>query len=67
MVYCEAKAEAEGFQFERFSLANMRPKAVTTPKDCGEVNIKDATGHASERMVDKHYDIRKIHRSKATE
>jgi len=67
MVYCETKAEAEGFQFERFSLANMRPKAVTTRKERGDVNIKDATGHASERMIDKHYDIRKINRSKATE
>ena len=67
MVYCEAKAELEGVPFERFSLANMRPKAVTTRKERGDVNIKDATGHASERMIDKHYDIRKINRSKATE
>ena len=67
MGYCEKKAESEGIQFERFTLANMRPKAVTTRKDRGEVNIKDATGHSSERTIDKTYDRRTIKKSKATE
>lgn len=54
MAYCEEKAKAEGIEFERFSLGNMRPKAVTTRKERGDVIIKDATGHVSERMIDKH-------------
>ena len=67
MKYCEDKAKEEGVTFERFTLANMRPKAVTTRKDRGDVNIKDATGHSSERMIDKTYDRRVVKKSGATE
>ena len=67
MVYCESKAKEEGLTFERFNLSHMRPKAVTTRKERGDVNIKDATGHSSERMIDKTYDRRVIKKSDATE
>jgi integrase len=67
MRYCETKAKNENVSFERFSLSHMRPKAVTTRKERGDVNIKDATGHGSERMIDKTYDRRAIRKSEATE
>lgn len=67
MIYCEKKAVTEGVSFERFSLANMRSKAVTARKERGDINIKDATGHGSERMIDKTYDRRVVKESNATE
>lgn len=67
MDYCEVKAKMENISFERFNLSHMRPKAVTTRKERGDINIKDATGHVSERMIDKTYDRRVIKKSVATE
>lgn len=67
MIYCENKAKNDGVHFERFNLENMRPKAVTERKERGDVNIKDATGHSSERMIDLTYDRRIIKEADATE
>jgi hypothetical protein len=57
----------EGLSFVRFTLAGMRPKAVTIRKSRGDFNITDATGHTDERMINKTYDRRSIKRSIATE
>jgi integrase len=66
MVHCETKAKAEGIEFVRFTLANMRPAAVTDRKKKGEINITHATGHSDERMINQVYDRRTIKRSPAT-
>ena len=67
MGYCEKRAEAEGVTFERFTLKDMRPKGVTERKERGDVNIKDATGHSDDRMIDKTYDRRRVRKSISTE
>jgi integrase len=66
MKYCEKHAEDEGIDFTRFTLADMRPSAVTDRKEDGEVNTTDATGHSDSRMVEKIYDRRKTKTAKAT-
>lgn len=66
MTYCEKKAEQQGVEFTRFSLADMRPSAVTDRKENGEVNIINATGHSDERMINQVYDRRTIKRSSST-
>ena len=66
MNYCEKRAEETGTSFTRFSLADMRPAAVTDRMNNGDVKITDATGHADNRMVLKVYDRRKIKQAKAT-
>ena len=66
MGYCEKKAEKEGVLFSRFTLADMRPAAVTDRKDAGDTRLTDATGHTSDRMVNLVYDRRKTRVAKAT-
>lgn len=66
MRYCETKAKVEGVEFIRFTLADMRPAAVTDRKERGEINIINATGHSDERMINQVYDRRTIKRAKAT-
>jgi integrase len=67
MGYCEERAKSEGVEFSRFTLADMRPKAVTARKTRGDVNIIDATGHVDERMINTVYDRRTVKRSGSTE
>lgn len=43
----------------RFTLADMRPSAVTERMEDGDEKIVDATGHADGRMVAKIYDRRR--------
>lgn len=66
MGYCEKRAKDEGVEFIRFTLADMRPKAVTDRKEEGDTKIIDATGHSDDRMVNKVYDRRRVKRAKAT-
>jgi len=66
MRYCEQKAEKEGVDFQRFTLADMRPAAVTDRMEDGDARITDATGHADERMVKQVYDRRRTKKAKAT-
>lgn len=66
MVHAEKKAKKDGVEFERFTLADMRPTAVTNRMDEGDVDITDATGHSDRRMVDKVYDRRRIKTARAT-
>ena len=67
MAFCESAAAAEGREFQRFTLADMRPTSVTKRMDEGDQRITDATGHSDERMVRKTYDRRKVKSFKATE
>lgn len=66
MGYCETKAKAEGVEFVRFTLADMRPAAVTDRKERGDINITNATGHSDERMINQVYDRRTVKKSEAT-
>jgi len=65
MTYCERKDSA----FERFTLADMRPKAVTQRMDDGqsEEQVVNATGHSNTRMIRQTYDRRKTKEADATE
>jgi integrase len=67
MVRCADLAKKEGVEFTRFTLADMRPAAVTDRLDAGDKNVPDATGHSSDRMVRLTYDRRKTKTAKATE
>lgn len=66
MGYCEKRAAEEGKTFTRFTLADMRPTAVTDRMEEGDVKIIDATGHSDGRMVAKVYDRRRTKTAKAT-
>lgn len=67
MRFCEIAAEKEGAAFSRFTLSDMRPRAVTKRMEGGDTAITDATGHSSDRMAKKTYDRRAIKRADATE
>lgn len=67
MVHAEKKAKAEGIEFTRFTLKDMRPAAVTDRVDEGDKDITNATGHSSDRMVRQVYDRRKTKKARATE
>lgn len=66
MKHCEARAAKDGTAFTRFTLADMRPAAVTDRMEGGDLHITDATGHSDGRMVAKVYDRRKTKTAKAT-
>lgn len=66
MGYCETKAKKEGVEFVRFTLADMRPAAVTDRKERGDINITNATGHSDERMINQVYDRRTVKKSEST-
>lgn len=66
MDHCAKKAEEEGVAFTRFTLADMRPTAVTDRMTEGDAKIIDATGHSDGRMVAKVYDRRRTKTARAT-
>jgi integrase len=66
MVHCEKAAAEAGLKFTRFTLADMRPAAVTDRMEEGDASIIDATGHSDGRMVQKVYDRRRVKTAKAT-
>ncbi|MCD2517546.1 tyrosine-type recombinase/integrase [Massilia sp. G4R7] len=69
MAHAETKAKREGIAFERFTLKDMRPAAVTdrVEEGGGGETITNATGHSSDRMVRQVYDRRKTKAARATE
>lgn len=67
MAHCAKKAEAEGMEFTRFTLKDMRPTAVTLRVGEGDDTITDATGHNTDRMVKTVYDRRTTRKARATE
>lgn len=66
MKYCQEKAKEQGKEFTPFTLADMRPTAVTDRMEEGDAKIIDATGHSDGRMVAKVYDRRRTKVAKAT-
>ncbi|WP_213764151.1 hypothetical protein [Caballeronia sp. dw_19] len=66
MEFCEKVAAERKITFERFTLADMRPTAVTDRQEEGDEQITDATGHADKRMVNKVYDRRRKRKVRAT-
>lgn len=66
MGYCGTVAEERGVTFSRFTLADMRPSAVTDRKEEGDDRITDATGHAGGKMVAKIYDRRRVSKVRPT-
>ena len=66
MDYCEKAAKEENVSFNRFSLADMRPTAVTDRMEKGDEDIENATGHVDRKMVNNVYDRRRIRRARAT-
>jgi integrase len=66
MKYCAGQAEKDEVEFSRFTLADMRPTAVTDRMEGGDTKIIDATGHSDGRMVAKVYDRRSVKKAKAT-
>lgn len=67
MEHARKKAEKEGIEFQRFTLKDMRPAAVTDRVEEGDETITNATGHSSDRMVRQVYDRRKTKSARATE
>lgn len=57
---CEDQAQKAGAAFERFTLSDMRPRGTTSKKERGDTDVRDATGHADDRMVEKVYDRRRV-------
>lgn len=66
MVHCETKAKKDGVPFVRFTLADMRPTAVTDRMEEGDDQITDATGHSDDKMVRTTYDRRRVKTARAT-
>lgn len=66
MAHCAKQAETEGVTFTRFTLADMRPSAVTDRMEEGDEKITDATGHKDGRMVAQVYDRRRTKSARAT-
>ena len=66
MKFCEDIAKDKGIVFNRFTLKDMRPTAVTDRMAGGDQSITDATGHADDRMVKKVYDRRTVKKAQAT-
>lgn len=66
MKHCDKKAAEKGIEFTHFTLADMRPTAVTDRLEEGDAKIVDATGHSDGRMVQKVYDRRRTKTAKAT-
>jgi integrase len=67
MVHCATAAVADGIEFTRFTLSDMRPAAVTDRMDEGDDALTNATGHNSDRMIKQVYDRRKTKSARATE
>ncbi|QOT74862.1 tyrosine-type recombinase/integrase [Cupriavidus basilensis] len=66
MGYCGKAAEERGVTFSSFTLADMRPSAVTDRMEEGDDRITDATGHADGKMVAKIYDRRRVRKVRPT-
>ncbi|WP_349609053.1 hypothetical protein [Cupriavidus sp. DF5525] len=66
MGYCQATATERDIQFSPFTLADMRPSAVTDRMEEGDDRITDATGHADGKMVAKVYDRRRVRKVRPT-
>ncbi|MDR0249988.1 MAG: hypothetical protein LBI35_01540 [Burkholderiales bacterium] len=57
---CVQVAEQQGRAFTRFTLSDCRPAGVTGKKSAGHDDTQDATLHSDGRMIDVHYDQRRV-------
>lgn len=60
MAHCIKAAEAQGRSFARFTLADCRPAGVTDKRAAGATDTQDATLHSDARMIERHYDRRRV-------
>lgn len=60
MTDCIAHAQKNGLAFTKFSLQDCRPKGVSDKLSSGHQDVKDATGHTTDRMIGQVYDRRQI-------
>lgn len=58
MFACVGEALKRGMPFQRFSLQDCRPMAVTDKLERGDQDTKAATGHTSDKMIATVYDRR---------
>lgn len=58
MFACVKEAGKQGKPFQRFSLQECRPMAVTDKLQRGDTDTKTATGHTSDKMIQTVYDRR---------
>ena len=58
MFECVKVAEERGVPFQRFSLQECRPMAVTDKLERGDTDTKTATGHTNDKMISTVYDRR---------
>lgn len=57
---CINHAQKNGLAFTKFSLQDCRPKGVSDKLSSGHQDVKDATGHTTDRMIGQVYDRRQI-------
>ena len=55
---CVKVAKEKGIEFKRFSLQDCRPMGVTDKLKRGDTDIRAATDHSSQKMIDAVYDRR---------
>lgn len=66
MVHAARIAAEEGAKFERFTLRDMRPMAVTDRVADGDTTVQNSTGHKSMKMIQQVYDRRVKKKAKST-
>lgn len=64
MTDCELEAAQRKIAFKKFSLQDCRPMGVSDKLDRGDEDVKEATGHTSEKMIQTVYDRRASKRAK---
>ena len=59
MFPCVQEAQKRGISFQRFSLQDLRPMAVTDKLTRGDKDTTESTGHTNAKMVSTVYDRRR--------
>ena len=54
------EAQRLNLPFKRFSLQDCRPMGVTTKLELGHTDVKETTGHTSDKMINSTYDRRPV-------
>ena len=60
MSHCINEAAKQERAFTRFTLADCRPAGVTDKRASGATDTQDATLHSDARMIERHYDRRRV-------
>jgi len=61
---CILEAKKESIPFKQFSLQECRPMGVSDKLERGDTDVKNVTGHASDKMIQQVYDRRLVKRAK---